>query len=105
MKDTKGALAHNVRKLIQALRPYYHGMSDVQIAMTVLSNNGHTKLTANDVEAFASRCKRFSTGDVMHKFGAKKGNVAATLAILRIRQSIEPDGKGADGTSCWRYVG
>ena len=65
-----------------------------------------TKVTAeDDVLPYARKRKVFSTGSVASDFHISSGSATALVAILRIKRCIEKDGKAADGTSQWRFVG
>lgn len=96
-----------IRKAVEALRPHFRGKSDVDIVRQVLEGapSGPAKVKAEQVAEYAKRRKRFSTGDVVEQFGVTPGSAAALVAILRIKEVIEPDGKANDNTSRWRHVG
>ena len=70
---------------------------------TLKSQSGTAKkVTAkDDVLPWATKRKTFTTGQVSDQFGVSPGQAAALVAILRIKEAIEPHGNGPDGTSAW----
>jgi hypothetical protein len=103
----KTTAEQRLREAVNALRPFYKGATNVEIAARVLNNQEEPRssLASDDLEVFAAKKKRFSTGDVMGHFTVPKGNAAAAIAILRMKGRLQPDGKAPDHTSQWRFTG
>jgi hypothetical protein len=57
------------------------------------------------VLTFAQKAKRFTTQGVAGRFKVPKQRAAACIAILRIKEVVESDGKTRDGDSKWVYCG
>jgi hypothetical protein len=100
-----------VRDVVEMVRkvPSFRKKTDEEILTTLLNkpeieplNNGGS---ARQVEVFARKAKKFSTKDVMEKFGIAKRSAGANIAILRLRGVVEPDEpKSKDGFSQWRIA-
>ena len=69
--------------------------------LALKSKSSNTKVTAKDVLPWATKRKTFTTQQVSEQFEVSPGQAAALVAILRIKEAIEPHGNGLDGTSAW----
>lgn len=67
------------------------------------------KLDTTKVIAYLQKCKskRFTTMSLANKFKVTKQQAAAGVAILRIKDIVEPDvpAKTKDGVSRWVFTG
>lgn len=65
------------------------------------------KLDANEVAKYAKAKKKFSTLDVVKHFKVRKMQAAAGIAILRIKEVVNPGNPAKDsaGVSQWVWVG
>jgi hypothetical protein len=65
------------------------------------------RLDSSKVAEFARRTRRFTTDRVATQFKVTRQKAAAAIAILRIKETVEPDVPAKDpaGVSRWIWVG
>lgn len=66
-----------------------------------------TRLDSSKVAEFARKAKRFTTDSVATRFRVGKQQAAAAIAILRIKEVVQPDTPAKDphGSSRWAWSG
>ncbi len=64
-------------------------------------------LDSNKVLEFARKTRSFTTDGVARRFGVRRQQAAASIAILRIKEVVKPDdpAKDTNGSSRWVWTG